>query len=106
MIIIDLIIIQYFALTSQNPIKNMSTPMKQPSPAASSSVAASLSPKKMGKFSVFSHLKYEHMVAGISGIVQSLKEIAECSTILSQIRRSHFNAHPAPAGSHQNPLCW
>lgn len=46
--------------------------MKQPSPAASTAVAASLSPKKMGKFSLFSHLKYEHMVAGISGKVQSL----------------------------------
>lgn len=39
----------------------MSSPViKQP--------AAAVSPKKMsGKFSLFSHIKYEHMVAGISG---------------------------------------
>jgi solute carrier family 25 folate transporter 32 len=39
------------------------TTMKTPSPASS--------PKKMAKFNIFSHVRYEHLLAGISGGVTS-----------------------------------
>jgi hypothetical protein len=54
--------------------------IKQPSATIPppSGAAASLSPKKMnGKFSLFSHIKYEHMVAGISGKIIGLNPSAE-----------------------------
>lgn len=47
-----------------------SSAMKQPAPTIQPPAAGSAvgSPKKMAaKFSLFSHVKYEHMVAGISG---------------------------------------
>lgn len=52
-----------------------SSAMKQPTPTIPTTPATTStvsSPKKMaGKISVFSHIKYEHMVAGISGGVTS-----------------------------------
>lgn len=53
----------------------MTSPAIKPSAAIPppSGAAASLSPKKMnGKFSLFSHIKYEHMVAGVSGKIIAL----------------------------------
>lgn len=53
----------------------MSSAMKSPAVAATSvATAATMTPKKIGKFGVFSHLKYEHMLAGVSGGV--------CSTLI------------------------
>lgn len=48
----------------------MSNPIMKPSSAASSptTITSSINPKKIGgKISIFSHVKYEHLVAGISG---------------------------------------
>ena len=66
----------------------MSSPtMKQsspsiPAPAATSATvsSATISPKKMGgKLSVFSHIKYEHLMAGISGkISHGQHQITTC----------------------------
>lgn len=48
-----------------SPAMSQPTPSIPPAAAAASSVA---SPKKMGgKINLFSHIKYEHMVAGVSG---------------------------------------
>jgi hypothetical protein len=44
--------------------------MKQPAPAIPPTTTGSsaVSPKKMsGKFAMFKHVKYEHMLAGMSG---------------------------------------
>lgn len=55
------------------------------------------SPKKMnGKINLFSHIKYEHMLAGVSGKIGNKTDPRhDNKKYLS--RRSDFNANPASA---------
>lgn len=50
-------------------LPTMKTPTTIPPPALTSSatVAAAMTPKTVGKVGIFSHVKYEHMLAGMSG---------------------------------------
>lgn len=51
-----------------SPAMNQPAPIPPASAATSTVSSATLSPKKVGgKLNVFSHIKYEHMMAGISG---------------------------------------
>jgi len=77
--------------------------IKQPSAAT----AATMSPKKInGKLNLFSHVKYEHMVAGISGknFVMTARHLEFHENHLC--RRSNINFNPASFGFDQNSLCW
>lgn len=58
---------------SSPTMKQSSPAMSTPATASSTVSSATISPKKIaGKFSVFSHVKYEHLMAGISGKNRSI----------------------------------
>ena len=50
-----------------SPAMKTATTIPPTALVASATVAAAMTPKTVGKVGIFSHVKYEHMLAGMSG---------------------------------------
>lgn len=50
-----------------SPAMKTATTIPPTALVASATVAAAMTPKTAGKVGIFSHVKYEHMLAGMSG---------------------------------------